>query len=96
MAQRCGRGRTIRHGSASVIHSRDFIHRSGQGKLISTTPASTTPAATARRAQGSDQPVFRDPDNIQLELFMHPSAEELTGVLSDADSAEAQQALRQV
>jgi glyoxylase I family protein len=40
--------------------------------------------------------VFRDTDNIQIELFVHPSAEELTGVLSDADSAEAQQAPRQV
>jgi glyoxylase I family protein len=40
--------------------------------------------------------VFRDPDNIQLELFVLPSADELTGVLSDADSAEAQQALRRL
>jgi catechol 2,3-dioxygenase-like lactoylglutathione lyase family enzyme len=40
--------------------------------------------------------VFRDSDNIQLELFVLPSADELTGVLSDADSAEAQQALRQL
>ena len=40
--------------------------------------------------------VFRDPDNIQLELFVLPSADELTGVLSDADAAEAQQALRQL
>jgi hypothetical protein len=47
-------------------------------------------------ALGQTAEVFRDPDNIQLELFVHPSAGELTGVRSDADSAEAQQALRQV
>lgn len=40
--------------------------------------------------------VFRDPDNIQLELFVLPSVDDLTGALSDADSAEAQQALRQL
>ena len=40
--------------------------------------------------------VFRDPDNIQLELFVLPSVDELTSALSDADSAEAQQALRQL
>ena len=40
--------------------------------------------------------VFRDPDNVQLELMVHPSADELTPALSDADSTEAQQALREI
>src|SRR5436190_24084494 len=35
--------------------------------------------------------VFRDPDNVQLELYVHQSSDELP--LSDADSPEAQQAL---
>jgi glyoxylase I family protein len=36
--------------------------------------------------------VFRDPDNMQLELYVHQKFDELP--LSDADSAEAQQILR--
>jgi glyoxylase I family protein len=36
--------------------------------------------------------VFRDPDNMQLELYVHQSFDEMR--LSDADSAEAQQILR--
>lgn len=40
--------------------------------------------------------VFRDPDNVQLELMVHPSAAELTPALSDAHSTEAQQALREI
>jgi glyoxylase I family protein len=40
--------------------------------------------------------VFRDPDNIQLELFVLPSVDELTSALSDADSPEAQQVLHQL
>jgi glyoxylase I family protein len=35
--------------------------------------------------------VFRDPDNMQLELYVHPNVDELQ--LSDADSAEAQRIL---
>jgi catechol-2,3-dioxygenase len=35
--------------------------------------------------------VFRDPDNIQLELYVHPNVDELQ--LSDGDSAEAQRIL---
>lgn len=35
--------------------------------------------------------VFRDPDNMQLELYVHPNVDELQ--LSDADSAEARQVL---
>jgi catechol-2,3-dioxygenase len=34
--------------------------------------------------------VLRDPDNIQLDLFVHPSTDEMSGLLTDADSAEAQ------
>jgi catechol 2,3-dioxygenase-like lactoylglutathione lyase family enzyme len=37
--------------------------------------------------------VFRDPDNMQLELYVHQSFDELQ--LSDADSAEAQRLLRE-
>jgi hypothetical protein len=33
--------------------------------------------------------VLRDPNNIQLDLFVHPSADEMPGLLTDADSAEA-------
>jgi hypothetical protein len=36
--------------------------------------------------------VFRDPDNMQLELYVHQSLDEMR--LSDADTAEAQQILR--
>jgi glyoxylase I family protein len=36
--------------------------------------------------------VFRDPDNMQLELYLHQNADELP--LSDADSEAAQQILR--
>jgi glyoxylase I family protein len=36
--------------------------------------------------------VFRDPDNMQLEFYVHPSVDELTH-LSDADSPEARQIL---
>jgi glyoxylase I family protein len=35
--------------------------------------------------------VFRDPDNMQLELYVHQSVDELQ--LSDADSREARQVL---
>jgi glyoxylase I family protein len=41
--------------------------------------------------------VFRDPDNIQLDLLVHPSADELTGVtgvFSEADSADARRLLK--
>lgn len=41
--------------------------------------------------------VFRDPDNIQLDLFMHPGADELTGVMgvfTEADSADARRLLK--
>ena len=37
--------------------------------------------------------VFRDPDNIQLELFMQPHFEDIQ--LTDADSAEAQGVLHE-
>jgi glyoxylase I family protein len=37
--------------------------------------------------------VLRDPDNMQLELYVHQSFDELQ--LSDADSAEAQRLLRE-
>jgi glyoxylase I family protein len=36
--------------------------------------------------------VFRDPDNIQLECYVHPNPVDMT--LTDADSAEAQKLLR--
>jgi glyoxylase I family protein len=36
--------------------------------------------------------VFRDPDNMQLELYVHQNFDKLP--LSDADSAEAQQTLK--
>jgi len=36
--------------------------------------------------------VFRDPDNIQLELFVHPDVSQLPQ-LTDADSAEARRIL---
>jgi glyoxylase I family protein len=36
--------------------------------------------------------VFRDPDNMQLELYVHQSLDKMQ--LSDADSAEARQVLR--
>ena len=36
--------------------------------------------------------VFRDPDNMQLELYVHQNFDELP--LSDADFAEAQQILK--
>ncbi len=39
--------------------------------------------------------VFRDPDNMQLEFYVHPDPAELTH-LTDADSAGAQQVLRDV
>jgi glyoxylase I family protein len=35
--------------------------------------------------------VFRDPDNMQLEFYVHPNVDDLQ--LSDADSAEARQVL---
>jgi hypothetical protein len=35
--------------------------------------------------------VFRDPDNMQLELYVHQDSSELP--LSDADSPESRQAL---
>ena len=41
--------------------------------------------------------VFRDPDNIQLDLFVHPSADEMmgvTGVFSEAGSADARRLLK--
>ena len=38
--------------------------------------------------------VLRDPDNIQLDLFVHPSADEMPGLLTDADSAEARRLLK--
>jgi len=34
--------------------------------------------------------VFRDPDNVQLELFIHPNPNDLTQA-TEADSAEVQQ-----
>jgi len=37
--------------------------------------------------------VFRDPDNMQLEFYVHQSVDALQ--LSDADSAEAQRLLRE-
>ncbi|MGA9358865.1 MAG: VOC family protein [Mycobacterium sp.] len=40
--------------------------------------------------------VFRDPDNIQVELFVHPSPEQVMALLNNADSAEAQQAVREI
>lgn len=40
--------------------------------------------------------VFRDPDNIQIELFVHPSPEEAMRLLNEANSAEAQRVVRQV
>jgi len=40
--------------------------------------------------------VFRDPDKIQVELFVHPSPEQVMALLNNADSAEAQQAVREV
>ena len=33
--------------------------------------------------------VFRDPDNIQLEFFVHPSAEQMAGMLTNDDSEDA-------
>ena len=39
--------------------------------------------------------VFRDPDNMQLEFYVQPDPVELPQ-LTDADSAEAQQILRDV
>jgi glyoxylase I family protein len=36
--------------------------------------------------------VFRDPDNVQLELYVHPVGGNMPD-LSDADSPEAQQLL---
>jgi catechol 2,3-dioxygenase-like lactoylglutathione lyase family enzyme len=41
--------------------------------------------------------VFRDPDNIQLDLLVHPSADELkgvTGVFTEADSPGARRLLK--
>ena len=37
--------------------------------------------------------MFRDPDNIQLELFVQPDFAEVQ--LTDADSAEAQRVLNE-
>jgi glyoxylase I family protein len=37
--------------------------------------------------------VFRDPDNMQLEFFVHPSADQLTGMLSNEDSEDARRLL---
>ncbi|OBB07760.1 hypothetical protein A5662_09335 [Mycobacteriaceae bacterium 1482268.1] len=37
--------------------------------------------------------VFRDPDNMQLELYVHPNPSDLTQ-LTDADSQEVQRILR--
>ena len=37
--------------------------------------------------------VFRDPDNMQLEFFVHPSAEQLAGKLTDDDSEDARRLL---
>jgi catechol-2,3-dioxygenase len=34
--------------------------------------------------------VFRDPDNIQIELFVHPTAEEVMRLLNAADSTDSQ------
>jgi len=39
--------------------------------------------------------VFRDPDNVQLEFYVHRDPAEITH-LTDADSAEAQRILRAV
>ena len=36
---------------------------------------------------------FRDPDNIQLEFFVHPRVDQLTDVLSDENSEEARRML---
>jgi hypothetical protein len=41
--------------------------------------------------------VFRDPDNIQLDLLVHPSADELrgvTGAFTEANSADARRLLK--
>jgi glyoxylase I family protein len=32
--------------------------------------------------------VFRDPDNIQLEFFVHPLAEDVAGLMTEADSPD--------
>ncbi|MCX5042420.1 VOC family protein [Aldersonia sp. NBC_00410] len=40
--------------------------------------------------------VFRDPDNIQVELYVHPSPEQVMALFNDVDSAEAQQAVGEV
>ena len=37
--------------------------------------------------------VFRDPDNMQLEFFVHPSADQLTGMLTNDDSEDARRLL---
>jgi glyoxylase I family protein len=37
--------------------------------------------------------VFRDPDNIQFDLFVHPSVDELPGLMTEADSADARRLL---
>jgi glyoxylase I family protein len=39
--------------------------------------------------------VFRDPDNIQLELFVTPLAREVTRLITEADSADARQAAQE-
>lgn len=36
---------------------------------------------------------FRDPDNIQLEFFVHPRVDEVTELLSDENSEGAQRML---
>ena len=41
---------------------------------------------------GPSRVVFRDPDNMQLEFYVHQNPDELTQ-LTDADSEEAQQHL---
>lgn len=37
--------------------------------------------------------VFRDPDNMQLEFFVHPSADQLAGKLTNDDSEDARRLL---
>jgi len=41
--------------------------------------------------------VFRDPDNIRVDLFVHPSVDEMTGVtgvFTESDSADARRLLK--
>jgi catechol 2,3-dioxygenase-like lactoylglutathione lyase family enzyme len=69
----------------ATFRCRSQIHASGIAVTVMTHDATAGYGPTL---------VFRDPDNTQLELYVHPNLDDMS--LTDADSDAAREALRAV